>query len=835
MTKPSLDEILFDAPPVLEEAVEYSPIRSGVVDFIESAVGAGDELDALVRRMSGESATWDEAITASREELEEFEEDNPIASKVLTTGGVISGLFIPAAGAAKIAQAGTKGTRALTAAKYAAAEGAAYGFLSGEGEGRVDSAALGALLGTGLGAAGGAFLTKGVPTPKNKTKWTHIGGDAFEDASLQPEPVRVGKKVDTTLQRRTTKDVDPKYKEHIKDNVSGGGFLLSTKQFIAKNVGIRAAKLSEDAETAIRRGEREVEEHFDTDFAGISEELAKDVDLKSAILRMNESFATDKRVSWAALRQQANAKQKPMIDLLEEQTKKIQESDWVKFKSDVDYFPATKLPGRESVLSSPNEYLDPVTSLKNYALEVDAANKLANRFNIDTSKLRQPKIDKGESRIHVVISAIESAAKKQGASPDVSANLGNGLRSLMISSKQGGHALGAVARRLASAALLGNPNNAVLNMGEWATGPIYQNGLRDWAATAPGAIISAFNKHAGMRSKDWVDLRTMGLDNDYMGEVAQVAKTQLDEAAQAAHWTQLSDRVVDKVDALGRFLYKYSGVSTSNRMGQEIQMNSAYRLGKRLSQKGRAKDLEKLRNHDGMRGLSESEFQSTVEALKKGDITDPWVINYVGSSLNKWQPVSPSVLPKIYHDNPNGRIMFSMLSYMNTQMNGLRTDVGLNLTKAVKEGFNTKEGAYAFKEALKNAAKYTALFGVFAGMWDDFRQTLDQTKDKDLEDILTPEGISKAFLNQIASNVSSGLVNIRAEEFGGKPIEPIPAPLSAGFRVGSGIYDTGKNLLTGERDPLNPLLNATQTYVPVFSNIDRPYRAITGDRLLTGD
>ena len=54
--------------------------------------------------------------------------------------------------------------------------------------------------------------------------------------------------------------------------------------------------------------------------------------------------------------------------------------------------------------------------------------------------------------------------------------------------------------------------------------------------------------------------------------------------------------------------------------------------------------------------------------------------------------------------------------------------------KAQEKGLNSKEGSEAAKAAMINSAKYTALFGVIAGIWDDARKTLDFTNDKYLED-----------------------------------------------------------------------------------------------------
>jgi len=57
-----------------EEDTEYSVVRSATVDFLESAIGAGDELDATVRLLAGEAANWNEAIEQSREELRALSE-----------------------------------------------------------------------------------------------------------------------------------------------------------------------------------------------------------------------------------------------------------------------------------------------------------------------------------------------------------------------------------------------------------------------------------------------------------------------------------------------------------------------------------------------------------------------------------------------------------------------------------------------------------------------------------------------------------------------------------------------------------------------------------------
>jgi hypothetical protein len=826
-----------------EEDTEYNVFRSATVDFLESAIGAGDELDATVRLLSGEAAGWNEAIEQSRAELRAFEEENPTASTALSVAGFGAGLFIPGAGVAKIAQAGTKLDRALKVGGLGAAEGAAYGFLSGEGEGRLTEAGIGAVAGGALGGLAGGFLTKNLDEVKEATRkldaqsarggGSHIGGDeGFVNVGKAKESSRTGINYDTSTASRKVRDI--KEDAFVVGRPTGesgvvGTVFLSTKDWFVTNVGARAAKLAEDSEIMIRHDQREIDEVFDTSFLNASEILDNNKMLKSLSLRMNSAIKEDRRVSWQDFAKAARTpEEKQMVKQLEEQVKTLQGLDFVK-QGDVDYFPTKALEKIPTKVGNPDSYDNPIKALKEYAEDISSARALASRFNIELKELSPPR--EGQSRLNVVIEAIEKEAKGQGASEEVAANLANGLRSQLVASKQGGNTVGALARRTTSAALLANPMNAVLNLAEGVTAPIYQNGVAAWAKTLPKAVLATLNENFGVRNKGWLSNKELGLDKDFMGEIANAGKKAMNDSAESANWTKLNDKFVRGTDYLSKKLYKFSGVQTVNRMGQEILSNSAVQRGIDLAKDGSEKAMVKLRKHDGMRGLTDAEFKATVSALKDKDLSDPWVINFAGSAMNKWQPVSASTMPKAFHDNPNGRMAYSMLSYMNKQMNSLRNDVGQNILKAKDRGLNTKEGAAAAKEAMLNSAKYVGIFGVAAGVWDDFRKTLDLSNDKTLEDLMTPEGISSSMMNQLASNMSSGVVNIRAEEYGGKPVEPIPAPIAAGFRLGSGLFTAGERAITGEPEPFTPLLRGVQTYAPGAANVDRVLRMTTGERL----
>jgi hypothetical protein len=138
-----------------EDDVEYGGVREGLATFLEGAVGAGDELDALYSRLTGEADSWDEAISGSRKRMGAFAKDNENLATALDWGGMAAGFIIPGAAVAKTGQALSKAQQAKRMMTIGAAEGAVYGGLSGEGtEGRLQGVAMG----IGAGAAGG-FLS----------------------------------------------------------------------------------------------------------------------------------------------------------------------------------------------------------------------------------------------------------------------------------------------------------------------------------------------------------------------------------------------------------------------------------------------------------------------------------------------------------------------------------------------------------------------------------------------------------------------------------------------------------------------------------------------------
>ena len=806
------------------ETVGGSDVRGGIVDFLESSVGLGDELDALYRRASGDSESWDEAIGKSQKMLDSFERANPNASKAITALGFGAAFLIPGAGAMRIAQTGSKLARAGKMAALTGVEGAAYGYASGRGDERLQGAAIGGAAGGALGGLMGRFLTKNADDIARidaedalvEGRGTHIGGEeGFVNVGRAKEPTSGRNALpEDSLQERSVTGIDPEGESlealevptsKIGDTLSA--VLLNNRAWIDKKVGVRAGRLVEDSELMIRNTQQEIDDLFDDQLKPIADLIDGNPRLKSLLSQVGSKSkqkpATDDiasgnlRVDWNDVRAQARTNEEAeAIDYLKGQIEELRRADFDIEGVDVtkDYFPRVFTGERvsEKGVAAVSDYANPVVALKNMAEDVSQARVVAQRFGLDLTKI---KVKKNQTRLDAVIKAVEKQAKKEGATSAVAANLGNGLRSVLIASKKGGDAAGSIARKVASTSLLATPFNAILNISEGITAPLYQNGIKAWAQSIPGAIKATLASGLSAKDKSWLSNKDLGLDRQFMGELSTAG-------------TKDATKLVDTVS---KFMYGATGVATVNRVSQEILSNSAVKRGINLAKKG---DLKKLANHDGARGLTKREVEDLSQALINGDVQNPAVRNFAAVAMNKWQPVSASSMPKAFTDHPNGRVFYSMLSYMNKQMNSIKEDIGGQLAIVSKRGLNSKEGADAFKQAMKASAKYTTLFGVFAGVWDDARKTLDFSNDRELEDLLTPEGITNATLNQVASNLSSGALNIRAEEFGGSPVEPIPAPISMGMKGLSAVAD----LATGDVDPL---LRFGQTYVPGLSQLDK--------------
>ena len=844
----------------------YSSLRSGLVDLVESGVGLGDELDGMIRRLSGQAATLDEGIDQSRRDLDYFERKNPVASKLLTGAGIGASLIIPGATASKIAQAGTRAARSIKMGVATAAEGAVYGALAGRDEERLDSALLGGAIGGALGAGVGRFLTKGADeyaaVKKADSENIGVGGAIGGDEGYKRKGAvaeRNGQKsVDTSAKIRTYADFGENVPNDLKRNSildTGEAITMTARNWGINNIGLRPAALIQRAELGMRKARNENDFYF-ADSEEKFKLLGENRKIALALSNLGKRpigparkglGEIEETVTWDDVYRQADsADERAAIDLYKTELDEALEldfDDWQGALGDKLYSPrATFGDGAQPSALEVDDYgivgnlsnlKNPAEALRELRNDISDARVLRMTFEeagVDFAAVSGKKNYAGlkkkkkreQSRLEAQMEEIQKAVKGEIlASPGnnalvadaVSANMANLMRSVYVASRTGGNALGAQARKAASTALLATPTNAVLNLGETVTAPVVQNGISAAVRSFPQLIRSGIRKQLGKEDQKWLNANQLGVpDDQFAGELMNAGTKGFSK------WLTWASKG----------LYKYTGTSGSHRMTQEALGNSAVKRGISLAKTGK---LEKLRKHKGMDGLTQSEFDSTVRALKDFDemgydkmpeTSRRWLGNFAGASMDEWQAISPMSMPKALLDNPNGRVGYSMLSYMIINMNNVANNVGRNILKVNKYGLNSKEGQEAFRTAQKNSASWLAMFGVFAGIWDDMRNTMLADNDNyEVDKILTFEGVSNAALNQVFSNLSGGLVNIRAEQYGGQIIDPFnPAPvgltrdaLNVGANLAGGMFGREVNVPAAQR--------FVESSVPGFSQANK--------------
>ena len=877
---------------IVPDQGDYSALRMGVTNLAESFIGFGTEADAAIRYMSGDYASFDDAHNAVLKDMNKFERQNEFANYLTTGAGFAAGFLIPAGSLAKAGQAANAAAKWKAVGK-AAGQSAAISGVIGYGMGddteeRLQGAAIGATLGGALTAGAGKFLVKSQDelaeiakkTANNKAKGSFLAGEeGFNQVKAAKTPA-MGKGADASNQARGVAGVAEDAVELADDAADAYGTLRnigrSTKAWMEHHISPRFARLAEDAESMGRQGRYVIDKGIDDSLSGAIPTLRNNDKLKTLLLRVNPELGADPvngRLTWEAIltMDDLTDAERAAVKSIKVYAQKLQAADPANLKmvdgkpqlKTTDYMPSKALKAikNQGSVGRTDQYDDPIEALRSYAYEISDARAIYDRMlaPVDESGelaakiFERSKIAKtGErtpmSRVKATIEAVVDKAKLDGADEATIQNIRNGLESQFIHARQGGNAAGAVIRRLTSTGLLANWSNAALNVVEGVTAPIYENGFKAWMQTVPKGIVSTFAKKAGMKAPDWLDDTSMGLGGTYMGEIAQTGTRAFDDTSGMVKAIMNPDWV-RTMDKGSEAIYKLSGVDTVNRMSREMLTNSTINKAKSLALKafkGDTKAQKKLMETTGMRGLLESEKEATMRALKKY-ATDPstltdteaaWVMNYAGTVLNKWQPVSASSMPKAFHDNPNGRMMYSMLSYMNRQMNNIIEDIGGNFAKAAELGINTPAGQKAMLEAYKNGGKYVGIFGGLAGTWNTARMGLDPSKDNKVSDVFSVEGMSGAAVNELVSNMSMGMINLRANQYGKKPLSAesvIPAPVSAGFDIASGALQLPFDIAQGTPFSETDAAKAAQNYIPGISTADRYYRAATGERMLTGD
>jgi hypothetical protein len=202
----------------------------------------------------------------------------------------------------------------------------------------------------------------------------------------------------------------------------------------------------------------------------------------------------------------------------------------------------------------------------------------------------------------------------------------------------------AKAKRVTQGLLLANPSSAFTQVGDIALAGYAHGGLN--SVKAVGDIL--LNKLGKKRILDWDEMGGKIAHEFADGEVGSVT---LDKAL------------------------RYSGFRSVDKFAKDIHLNASLKKYQgqitkkgQLDAKGIAKFKDKFKNI-----MTDDELNAAVSAIKDGKHT-PEVRLAVLNDLLDMQPLSMSNMPKAYLDNPNGRILYTLKSFMMQQLNVVRKD-----------------------------------------------------------------------------------------------------------------------------------------------------------------
>lgn len=338
-------------------------------------------------------------------------------------------------------------------------------------------------------------------------------------------------------------------------------------------------------------------------------------------------------------------------------------------------------------------YHTPQESLYAYVQGAVQDLELARFFGKD---LAQTKIG-GQQHINVETS-IGNLVGREIAERKMTPVQANELINMLQSRFQGGERASSrlvqEVRNLGNLGLLGNIVSAATQLGDVATS-IYAQGLRP----AITALVRQATGEAKLSAKDF------GLADHIAEEFVSPTKT--------AQWLNTA--------------FKLSGFTAIDRFGKTTLLNSALSRVEKLS-----------RTNEGISKLSTQygeafgkEFPALIGDLKAGRLTER-VRSLLFSELSDVQPISKMEMPQGYLDNPNGRLVYMLKTFMLKQADMMRRDV-----------YNqAKEGNIG--TAVKNATSYALVLGLSGATTDMIKDwLLGRNPHFDKGDVL--ENVLKTF------------------------------------------------------------------------------------------
>lgn len=390
--------------------------------------------------------------------------------------------------------------------------------------------------------------------------------------------------------------------------------------------------------------------------------------------------------------------------------------------------------GLVSANQAANALNNPVFSFMNRYEDVVDALALARQFG---TKVDVKSMDNIHSFTESVIEQIgKDYTEKLGE--EGAKRLVNNLRLFAINGKQGMGPWAQMLRTGTSAALLGTPENALLQVGDLGAAA-YNTSFLDAVKSLPTALKSMILTNGD-------DIIIDGYEKTLRAADLGISGQHYGELFRQSHGGWFDDtlkRVSDKI-------MTWSGVRGANRLGQETNINASLKQMKGYSREALGKSVY-------AEGLPPAKVDELFEALKAGDPRHPAVIEATFFSLGRIQPLSRTAVPPKYLEMENGRLLYSMKMYMAKMASRAHRDVFQPMERAYKLGLNTDAGRAEMSKALLNSARYTGFLLALNSVTDPGRKELFRGVENEND-------FGTEMARQGTSFVTGGLVDINRLE-----------------------------------------------------------------------
>lgn len=299
-----------------------------------------------------------------------------------------------------------------------------------------------------------------------------------------------------------------------------------------------------------------------------------------------------------------------------------------------------------------DDYADPITALHHYIRTTSQNIEKRKFFGTGRSNKDAVDIDVEDSIQRLMREEID-AGRLKGENID---EVGNLLKARFNEGEQSASGYLQTIRNTGYMTTIGDPISTLTQIGDLGLAAYY-NGL--------GNTLKAL-----LRKKQ-LSVEQLGIEDIISAEFLSSKK--------------LSGRILDTV-------LTGTGFKMIDRLGKNTLINGALIKAQNLSKS--AKGIAKLKEEHG--DVFGKEFDQLVNDLKAGNITDN-VKLYAFNALSDVQPITLSEMPVAYLQNPNGRVLYQLKSYMLKQFDLARNDIY----------YKGKQGKV--KEATKNFAAYALI------------------------------------------------------------------------------------------------------------------------------